>query len=402
MAQPSSTICIDSTLAAEFGLRNAVVFEKVWWLIHKSEKSTAALLDSKWWSEFSYERLHGFFKAKSGKNYLGSVRTLRRAVDELVAANLLYRKQTGDGVRLAINFDGLNTLIGDVRRYLCVPPNMPTENITEGESVQMWTVTVTQGDSPEMDIQDVQIGTDGLTESGQSDSPQVDTPYIYDSESLNESFDEEKTLPPADADGAKIAPANEPEKMTEEVILEKPSSKMIAVTRVAFSGAVVTEEIKKQALSAIGRIENTQVYMGNERVKPLLDVETIEDYALWRMLLNETGESGFPNLEDFVNELRFTFLKWYRLDGNRSKLTQIKQQFPGWRTMLFAGDYQAFRAKVQSQNSQVKPAQSTKPKKAPQAWQNLPYGETPTTETIEWVQEVKARRLKKNDSESTN
>jgi hypothetical protein len=112
-----SMVNINPLIAVKYGFPMAMVFEKIWEKIHQSPDSADECFEDegKRWRHFTYLEIHNFFDGTTASgelvNALGSQRTARRAVDDLVGVSLLYRRSHTFGISLAINFDQLKETV---------------------------------------------------------------------------------------------------------------------------------------------------------------------------------------------------------------------------------------------------------------------------------------------------
>lgn len=140
--------------------------------------------------------------------------------------------------------------------------------------------------------------------------------------------------------------------------IDEPKTVFAAMARTAYRGLVCDEAMKKTVLAAIGKVQNAKVRTGNGSGTVVLDVETVEDYAIWRVLLQWKWHGRFPTIGNLENELRYEFLPWYASETHRNSLQNFKQRYPDWRQRLFVGDYVAFHQEVQDDMQKLRQANS--------------------------------------------
>jgi hypothetical protein len=399
----TKTFSADGLLIAKYGYPIAVMFEKVWFLMHKSERAPDfTTVDEKGvvWKYCTYLDLGEQFETITPdgtiENVIGKERSIRRAVDDLVTAKLFIRKRSQVGFWLAINFEALQKIVGYDSRYGLYPPEENPASATECPDLDKDKITPI-AECPDLDKQppetpqSVQVRTDTLSTDGQTECPNLDTPYIYESDSLRDSLKEDSketdsedsktTLP--NGNGAK-APAQAP--IFDDLLDAAPPKEVLpattpfaAISRITHHGLKITDEDRTAILEAIGKLQNLETA---QKEKLILDPDLIEDYAVWRMLLFWRGRDGFPNIWIFENEFRYEFvLNWYNSATNRKQINWIKDKFPDWRTRLFEGDYAEFREEVQAWIAGLRQKkQGTKPQ---QDFREQPYGATPAVKVTD-------------------
>jgi len=196
------------------------------------------------------------------------------------------------------------------------------------------TFSMTEDDTEE----DEKRNTSVKTEAG---SAKTEAPlYIVFDSSKENSKEESKSSASSDEEEGAA-----PSEISPAETFEKPANTFLAVAQIAYHGFAIDKDIRKEIGTALAKINNTR----RRGMQVLVDVELMEDYAVWRMLVDKKGWQGFPTAEAFAREFSYEFLAWYESQTNKQTLQRIKQQFPSWRQDLFArdSDYVAFRKTVQ-------------------------------------------------------
>lgn len=240
------TFCAHAGLIDRYGFSIAIVFEKIWFLMHKSENaSDFTTLDKETglvWEHWTLPRLLEQFETtiSTGQtvNVIREERTLRGIIDKLVSAKLLIRKRSQVGFKLAIDFHELFKVVGLDEHYEIFTTPKPVclkNDKTKKEPVDG------NPERPKNDKQlpdkvpNVENTTNRESENGQIERPKNDTPYVYDSLVGNQEDSQiQKTLPDAeasDSDTPKPSATKVPRNSSEYKALET------VVQRVIYKGA---------------------------------------------------------------------------------------------------------------------------------------------------------------------
>lgn len=337
-------ICVvyDPLIEKNLGTKPAQAFDWLYSFIHLRE-AAGTMRDGRKWVKFTYKQL------EECSNALPNAYAWRRALEKLEKWGLVISEESEkkDGKWYAINFFAVRALIGHAEfgnGYELDMKNQQTPNwITpyvkpEPKQVEPLSETLApseQNEQAELE-QDAQPPLSNLSRPHEQDAQTS----IY---RIDSSFDtKDSTSPNGDGVTADLP-------SSEEFELEAPKNVFQAIGRILYPGLVLDEDMRKTIQRVIGTIQNTQIYVGaGKKEKPLLDPQIVEDYGIWRMLISESGVSGFPAVQEFLDEFRFQFFKWYWTASNRTPLQQIKSEFSDWRTRLYTGDYVAFRRDVQA------------------------------------------------------
>lgn len=342
----------DRDLKNLIGLNEAIGFG--WFLnfLHsnRTSKPNGRVKDGRRWARFSYETLH------LQSDLFDSQKTLTRTINNLEKLGLIVGIPCGNGKDYTVHFHRLREIVGETHYALYVDAinvdglddwdlildikkkerkkreitqNGQSETSQNGESEAVQEYPETTIGLPNMDNQ--------ITQNGQSP--------IYKESIILSIIDSTTTS------------SNEDDATASDLSEEKPveflpaKDNFTAIGRVAFYDIKISEENRKEILAAIGKLQNL-TNANNE--KTVLEPAIIEDYTLWRMLLDWRGKNGFPNIHEFENEFRYKFVSnWYSSPTNQKQLDYLKEHYPDWRTRLFKGDYQAFRAEVQAEISRL-------------------------------------------------
>ncbi len=351
-------ICVvyDPLIEKHLGTKPAQAFDWLYSLIHLRE-GAGTVRDGRRWVKFTYKQL------EEASNALPNASAWRRALDKLEKWGLVISEESEkkDGKWYAIHFFAVRTLIGKEEfsnGYELDMKNQPTEKwitphtaptpkptpraIGEGnhKSEQNEQTSLSKMHSPMSE----QTAQGGLSKMHRGSEQNEQTSIYIDSDS---SFDSKEDSTSPSGDGAD---APEPLKPAKDIFS--------AIARIACNGLAVTTETRRAISAAIATVQNTLTVKKENLV---LDVSTIEDYSIWRMLLDWKGDkNGFPSIRDFETEFRFQFLAWYKSDVQRQKIEFIKSQWGDWRDRLYEGDYAAFRAEIQATFKQATPRGTTK------------------------------------------
>lgn len=211
------TFCAHAGLIDRYGFSIAIVFEKIWFLMHKSENaSDFTTLDKETglvWEHWTLPRLLEQFETtiSTGQtvNVIREERTLRGIIDKLVSAKLLIRKRSQVGFKLAIDFHELFKVVGLDEHYEIFTTPKPVclkNDKTKKEPVDG------NPERPKNDKQlpdkvpNVENTTNRESENGQIERPKNDTPYVYDSLVGNQEDSQiQKTLPDTKASDGEIS-----------------------------------------------------------------------------------------------------------------------------------------------------------------------------------------------------
>lgn len=356
----AAMICVvyDSNLAKHVGKKNAQALDWLYAFLHLADKNMGELHDGRRWGAFTYAQLAEL------SNALPNAAAWKRALTELAATGLIFvERVVGVGNYYTINFAKVRELVGeDAFRGYAIDIEKKQDDIPNWLSPHPPRPRAKRADHPAQNAPTTQRN---LPRPPAQNAP---TP-IY--KEIDSSFDSsiDKDSSSSDEDGAdRTADVQSDD---EEFVLSEPADVFTAICRVVFSGFVIDAQMRKEALALISQIQNTQIYVGaNQREKPHLDPQIIEDYCIWRMLIQDSGRNGFPAKQEFLDEFRFSFFKMYWFEKNRKPIEAIKAEYPNWRTRLFTDDYAAFRAEVQARWPSV--TATTSKNKTDPAWRIEP------------------------------
>lgn len=387
-------VCVvyDPLIEKHLGTKPAQAFDWLYSFLHLKEGS-GTIRDGRKWVKFTYKQL------EEVSNALPNAYAWRRALEKLEKWGLVISEESEkkDGKWYAIHFFAVRALIGKEefsngfeldmvnqktakwmndyhwekqeeydrriaeKRALAEKLRESNERIKSEQDAQAEPSKMVSP-PPEQDAQG------GLSEMhrGTEQDAQI---CIY-IESFDSFFDkkDDSTLP--NGSGAPPPEPVRPDYLQAPESLKPAKDVFTAISRIACNGLAVSTETRRQISAVIATVQNTLTVKKENLV---LDVATIEDYSIWRMLLDWKGEkNGFPSIKDFEAEFRFQFLAWYKSDTQRQKIEFVKSGWTDWRDRLYEGDYAAFRAEVQSA---LKPA-------SPRGTQSPLHRNRPSSEVI--------------------
>lgn len=358
----TTMVCVvyDTLIAAKVGVKTAQAFDWLYSFLHLNESRTGEIWDGRKWGAFTYKQL------ADKSNALPNEHAWKRALAELQEEGLIFTDTVkGLGKYYAINFAKVREIVGEKRfedgyekdlekqiqeipKWMDETPPLPRPKEENRKKKTTTPQSKTLSPNPEQSTPTTQSKTLRLPRAKHSDtqSKTLRPAYIYriDSSSIRKRIN--STLPNGSGVAADL-PIVEEKKISEE--LPPPADTFSAIARTIYPGLVLDEDMRKTVARVIRQIQQTQIYVGKgQREKPLLDPMLIEDYGIWRMLISDTGRNGFPSVQEFIDEFRFQFFKWYWTPSNRAPIERIKAEFSDWRTRLYTGDYVQFRRDVQA------------------------------------------------------
>lgn len=404
-------VCVvyDPLIEKHLGTKPAQAFDWLYSFLHLKEGS-GTIRDGRKWVKFTYKQL------EEVSNALPNAYAWRRALEKLEKWGLVISEESEkkDGKWYAIHFIAVWALIGKEEFSNGYELDMVNQKTAKWMNDYHWEKEQERKRAEQMALAEklkesnerIKAEQDEQAELSKIDSPmpeqdeqaglskihrgvEQDAQTSIYIESFDSSFDSKDDSSSANADGASAETSPIKEIILEKNELPAPTNVFQAVARIIYPSLVLDEEMRKTVQRVIYQIQNTQVYVGQgKREKPLLDPIIVEDYGIWRMLISDTGRSGFPSVQEFLDEFRFQFFKWYWTPSNRAPIEQIKAEFKEWRTRLFVGDYGEFRKDVQERNLTAKKT----PQSAAQDWRTQPYGDSPAVKpTQEDLDEFRKR-----------
>lgn len=333
-------ICIvyDPLLKDLLGIKTAQAFDWLYSFLHLAEKPTGMIRDGRKWGLFTYKQL------AEASNALPNAYAWQRALAKLEEVGLVISEmdiQNNGGKYYAIHFARVLEVIGEDDFNLGYGLDMLEQKNRQPLWLEKWEPVEEESKQGAKAGQSKQSAEGGLGKLLRGSQQNAEPPIYIDSDSK----DSIKGIDSTPSNEGDTKPSNVvKEEPVKEAEIEKAKDVFMAISRIACYGLAVSAETRKLVAGAIAKIENTQTAKKESLV---LDVEVVEDYSIWRMLIDWKGKNGFPMIGDFEKEFRYQFLGWYSSEENRKKLALVKEFFPEWRVRLFDGDYAAFREEVQ-------------------------------------------------------